>query len=285
MNIKQLIAEIETDLRQYSDAGLIDYRNLKRWINSEVKRFGSNLMTVKEEFLEIKDGKAELPDDFFSLDLACKIDKESHYFNNDCQEIVESSSFWKQRLETTYVWDNQSNSHKQEDFKCIEEKIVRDDCSVTLRYTNPTLLKLVKGVKRASLSKYCKNFKVQKSPYEINISGNTLYFNFNKGVVYIQYDGLPTDEDGNLEIPEIRSLEEYLIAYCRRKILEGMYYNDEDTNLINKLQLAKQDERELYGLAQTAVKLERLSKNWDEKIIQANRRNTQKYERLFPNQR
>lgn len=284
MKRRELIAEITTDLRSYDDAGLIDYRSINRWIKNELSRFGANITEIKEEFIEVEGGKAQLPEDFYTLDLACKIDKESHYYNNDCQEIVESSQFWKQRLETTYVWDNQSNSHKQEDYKCIEEKIVREDCSVTIRYTNPTLLKLVKGVKRDALSKHCRNFKVQKSPYEINISGNTLYFNFSKGVVYIQYDGLQTDEDGDIIIPEIRSLEEYLIAYCRRKILEGLFYNDEDTNLMNKLQLAKQDERELYGLARTAIAFERLSKNWDKKIIQKNRRNTQKYENLFPNQ-
>ena len=53
---------------------------------------------------------------------------------------------------------------------------------------------------------------------------------------------------------------------------------------MNKLQLAKQDERELYGLARTEVKFSSLSKNWDKKIVQKNRRNTQKYENLFPNQ-
>jgi hypothetical protein len=284
MRRKELISEITTDLRQYDDAGLIDYRTLNRLIRNELKRFGSNLMILTEKYLEVKDGKAELPDNFFSLHMALKADKDSYYLNNDCKHIIEQSNHWTQRLESTYVWDNQANTHKQQDFKCIEERVIRKDCDVTIRYKNPTLLKLTKGIKRDTLSPNCKNLRIKNAPYEININGNTLYTNFNKGTILIVFYGLPTDDEGDLLIPDIRSLEEYLIAYCRRKILEGMYYNDEDTNLINKLQLAKQEERELFGFAKTAVAFENLPKDWHEKIRYKNIMHTRKYENMFPNQ-
>lgn len=281
---KELIAEITTSLRQYDDAGLIDYRTLNRLIRNELKRFGSNIMTLNEKYIEIKNGKAELPDDFFSLQTAMKITKDSYYLNSDCKKVVEQSNYWKERLESTYVWDNQSNSHKQQDFKYIEERIVRNDSDVTIRYKNPTLLKLTKGIKKDVISKECNNLRIIQSPYEVNINGNTIYTNFKEGTILIVYYGLPVDDEGDLLIPDIRSLEEYLIAYCKRKMLEDMFYNDEDTNIINKLQLARQDERELYSLAQTAVKFERLSSDFWKKIKKKNMEQTMKYSRMFPNQ-
>lgn len=284
MTRKQLIAEIQTSLRQYDESGLIDYRSLNRWIRQELKRFGTNIMVVAEKFMEVKDGKATLPEDFYTLKFAVKCDKDSYYVDDNCRKEVVESNYWKQRLESTYVWDNQSNSHVQQDFKCIEEKIVHNNCQVTLRYTNPTMLKLTKGVKRDLLANECKNLKIFNCPYEINIDRETVKCNFKNGNVYIQYYAIPTDDDGDLLIPDLRNLEEYLIAYCKRRILEDVFYNDDDTNMINKLQLIKQEERELYGFAQTEVKMNALGKDWWKKIKRNNVCYTNQFERLFPNQ-
>lgn len=284
MKRKELIAEILTELKSYDETGLIDYRNLNRWIKSELKRFGANLMPLTEKIIEVKNGKAEVPENFYSLYYAVKCTPEYHEFEEGCMEKVQSSHYWTQRLETTYEWDNQSNSHKGKDFKCIEEKVYFNDCAIKIRYTRPQLLKLTRGFNKEYFANKCQNIKVTYSPYEMNIVRDTINFNFKEGFVYMQYYGLPTDEDGDLYIPEVRSLIEYLIAYCRRKILETLFYNDDDVNVVNKIQLAKQDERELFGLAMTQVKMESLGQSdWVNRIRRKIISESNRFERMFPN--
>ncbi len=282
MTRKQLIAEILTDFRQYDESGLIDYRSLNRWIKNELKRFGANVMILTEKVIEVKNGEADLPENFYNLDLAVKCDSHSHEITQGCKADVQSSSFYTQRLETTYEWDNQSESHVGKDFKCIEEKVLFNNCSMTFRYSNPTVLRLTKGIKREYCASSCKNFKAYSSLHEMNIIGNKMQFNFNKGYVYIQYYGLPIDEEGDLYIPDVRSLEEYIMYYCKRKILENLWFGDDDANAVNKLSYMKQEERELLGLAMTQTKFEALQKGWERRLKQKMIRETNRYERMFP---
>jgi len=281
MTRRELIAEILTEFKKYDESGLIDYRSLNRWIKNEIKRFGNNVMQLTEKVLRVENGIAELPENFFNLYFAVKCTPESHCFEKGDKTHFQSSYFYTQRLENTYEWDNQSNSHKGVDFKCIEEKLLFNDASVTFRYSNPILMKPVKGLKREFISNVCPNLKIHKSPYEFNIVGEKVQVNFKEGDIYIQYYGLPLNEDNDLEIPDNRNLQEYLIAYCKRKIIEMVWSNDDDTNLINKLQYFKQEEDRLYGFAQTSVKFENLG-NWDRRIRKNNIRYTNKFEKLFP---
>lgn len=283
MTRKQLIAEILTDFRQYDESGLIDYRSLNRWIKNELKRFGANIMTLTEKVIEVKNGEADLPENFYTLDLAVKCDSHSHEITQGCKADIQSSSFYTQKIETTYEWDNQSNSHVGKDFKCIEEKVLFNNCLMTFRYSNPTVLRLTKGIKREYCASSCKNFKAYSSPHEMNIIMNKMHFNFNKGFVYLQYYGLPTDEEGDLYIPDVRSLEEYLIYYCKRKILENLMGNDDDTTVGSKLGYFRQEERENFGLAMTQTKMEALKPGWERRLKQKMIRETNRYERMFPN--
>lgn len=282
MTRKRLVAEILTELKKYDESGLIDYKSLNRWIKNELKRFGNNLMQLTETVLRVENGTADLPENFFSLYFAVKCTPESHQFEEGCKENLQSSHFWTQRLENTYEWDNQSGSHKNTNFKLIEERIVfKDNTTVKFRYNNPILLRPVKGIKRDSLAVKCKNLNINNCPYEFNIVGEKMQFNFRDGDVYIQYYGLPLDQSDDLLIPDSRNLEEYLIAYCKRKVMEIIWLNDDDTNLINKLQFLQQEEVRLYGLAQTEVKFNALG-NWAQKIKRNNILETNKYERMFP---
>lgn len=282
MTRKGLIAEITTKLKQYDESGLIDYKSLNRWIKNELKRFGSNLMVLTEKVLEVENGIATLPENFFSLDLAVKCSMDSYEIREEHRDVLQSSHFWTQRLETTYEWNNTSNSHVGKDYKCIREEVYYKGCPITLRYNDVQPLKLVKGIKKESCSKKCKNFNFNNSPYEINILRDKIQTNFSKGSIYIQYYGLPSDDEGDLEIPDIVNLQEYLIAYCTRQILESLWFNDDDVNLVNKLNYIRQSEESLFTKAMTTVKFEALGKNWDKKIKRKIIAESNRYERMFP---
>ncbi len=93
---------------------------------------------------------------------------------------------------------------------------------------------LVRGIKKEFCSSTCRNFKVN-SPYEVNISQERLQLNFRNGFVYTQFYALPTDEKGELLIPDNRSLQEYLIAYITRRILQDIFYNDDDASVGSRI--------------------------------------------------
>lgn len=286
MTRKQLIAEILTDLRQYDESGLIDYRSLNMWIKNELKRFGANVTILTEKVLEVQDGKVELPEDFWTLHLAVKCkqgDWEGEH--SEDREYVQDSQFYKQSTTTNYVWDNQSQSHKQENYKTVSEKVFFKDRVTNIHYREPVFLRLTKGFKKEFCAPGCKNIQqslTASSQYEINILGNILQTNFKSGFIYMQYNALPTDELGDIYIPDVRSLQEYLMYYAKRKVLEGLWINDDDVNLINKLQYIKGQEKEYLGLAMTQVKMEGLG-NWDKKLKRKMIAETNRFERMFPN--
>lgn len=285
MKRKELIAEVLSELRQYDEAGLIDYRSVNLWIKNELKRFGSNITVRTEKFLDVENGEAELPEDFWNLHLAAKCTRDSHQFVSGSRQDVVNSSYWTQRIENTYTWDNQANTHTKESYKEIIEKSYYNNAEIQTRYVDPTILKLTKGMKKEFCAPGCKNLQkalTNSSAHEINILGNKIQTNFKRGVIYIQYNALPSDEDGDLYIPDVVSLQEYLMYYVKRKILEGLWLNDDDLNVGNKLQYVKQQEREYLGLAMTTLKFENLG-NWEERLKKKMVQETNRFERMFPN--
>ena len=98
----------------------------------------------------------------------------------------------------------------------------------------------------------------------------------------MQYNALPTDDSGDIYIPDVRSLQEYLMYYAKRKILEGLWMNDDDVNLINKLQYISAKEKETFGLAMTQTKFESLG-NWDKNLKRKMIEESNRFERMFPN--
>lgn len=282
MTRKALIAEITTKLKQYDESSLIDYRSLNRWIKNELKRFGSNVTILTEKVLKVENGKATLPDNFFNLELAVKCNPFTYNTDIETQKILQSSTHWTQRLEVKQEWDNASESHIGTDYKYIEENIYYQDRLINVKYNNITPLRIVRGMKRENCSATCKNFNFHSSPYEINIIRDTLQTNFREGYIYIQYNGLPVDEEGDLYIPDVTNLQEYLITFCTRNILEDVWLNSDDENLVNKLTYISSKERNLFSLAMTTLKMEALSKGWEKKIKRKIIKESNRYERMFP---
>lgn len=288
MTRKQFIAEITSDLSQYDESGLIDYRSLNREIRSELKRFGNNIMVLTEKTIAIENGKAQLPEDFWRLVVAAKCDDGGYHVVEGDREHIIMSHTWKTRLEQSYVWDNNSESYNKQDFKQITEKVYFDGGAIQFRYVNPTILRLTRGMRKEVCHGSCLNLKSEltnSAPNEINIVGETLQTNFDKGYVYMQYLALPTEEDGDLSIPETQhnSLYKYLSYYCKAKIMEKIVTNGDDTGKGEMLKYFNAQADKAFPLAMTESKFEGLGRDWDVKLKNKMRRETLKYERLFPN--
>lgn len=288
MTREELIAEVSSDLSQYEESGLIDEVSMKRWIRNELLRFGGNLMDLCETTLQIKNNKVQLPDDYWSLYLAVRCDPAGYEITSGSEDTLVNSSFYRQRVERDAEWDNQSSSYKYSNSQEIIEKFVFRDATVNFRYHNPQLLRLSKGMKRDRChpqSKHLSRELTRDLPYEINVRHQTLYTNFKEGYVYMQYYGLPTDEDGDLVIPvtQHRRIEEYLMYYCKKRIMENIIANgDASGNEMTMLQYFAQESDKAFNLAMTEAKFEGLGKNWASRVRNATRRETLKYDCMLP---
>lgn len=286
MTKKQFIAELTSSLKQYDESNLIDYRSVWLWVQTKLKRFGSNIMTGNDKFLKVENGKAKLPENFWKLDLAVKCDPEGYNIEGNVEQVI-TSDIYRIRVEEDNVWNNSIEGYLKKDYKQIIEKVILDSNIINYHYKSPTILKLTKGFNRENCVNTCKNLQniyTNSSPWEINIINNYIQTNFSKGYIYIQYTGLPTDENGELIIPETQHshLQEYLMYHCKAKIMEDLMGNGDEPNLINMYNLYSAKEKEYFSLAMTEAKFSGLSHDWDKKLKNKMRSQTMKFENMFP---
>lgn len=286
MTIDSLIAEITSGgFAQYDESGLVDYISLRRWIKNELKRFGNNIMVMGETIMQVEHRRAKLPENFWQFYLAVNCEQQGYTIEGD-KDVVQNSLFFKERLEGTQEWDNESNTYVGKDFKYVKEDLVFKNAKASVYYANPTFLKLKRGFNKSVCAPGCKNLRslvVDESPNTIDIVGDYINTNYDSGTIYMQYRGLPADEDGNIIIPDTQHnrLQEYLIYHCRMRILEEVVTGRDD-DAGNLLQYYAGRARDTFQLAMTETKFEGLGRDWAAKIRNKQRKQTLKYDVMLP---
>lgn len=287
MNKKQFIARLASDLKQFDESNLIDYRVIREEVDSQLKRFGNNLMVGADKVIKVVDGKAKLPDNFWKLDLAVKCEPEGYTVESGSRDAVISSFSYKEITEEELEWDNYLGEYLETDYKKITEVVKVSSSAISLHFNRPQILRLTKGISRESCSSTCKNLQdmfTHSSPWEISIRNKTIYTNFNDGYIYVQYSGLEVDEEGEIIIPETQHghLYNYLMFHCKATIMLNLMANGDEPNLINMYQIFSAKEADYFSLAMTEVKMESLGHDWDKKMKNKMRRTTLMYENMFP---
>ena len=199
--LKNIIAEVRTELVQYESAGMLDEISLTNWARRALKGFGNLITTLQEKTVEVKNSRAKLPEDFYSLYAAAKCEPyRIQMIKGDETELIDSL-FVTIRTESNPVWDNQSNKFQDGEYTKIVEKTYLRGGTVEadLYYHSPKLLRLTRGIKKESCHSQCKNLSKEltySSPYEINILGDYIQTNFSEGFIYLQFFALEKDEEG-----------------------------------------------------------------------------------------
>lgn len=288
MTKDQIIAEVETLLSPYADVGgLIDPISLDRYITNCLKEFGGNAMDACEEVIPVKNYKAQLPEDFYSLVIALKCDM----IRVDCPDEetkrhLQDSFFYKERTEHCMEFTNTFNRPhlKGEDCKLVREEIYFHDKTkkVKFQYDNIKKLKCVRDRKNDRIQKDCKNL-FWDCPNQISIRRNYIQTNFKTGSIYLRFKGLPKDDEGNIVLPEIGDphLGEWIIYYCIKRIMESLLLSN-DADIVNKLSYFSNRERETYMKAQQAIASEGMA-GWAERVKRQNRRRFMRFECQIPN--
>jgi len=277
-----MTAEISNALKQYDEAGLLDYISIEQWIRNAMKEFGNNILSGYEKVIPIISSKGTLPGNHHSLMEAVKCDMEGyHCEGKKAKRHLQASIFYNQRTEVT-VYDQKPPERSCT--KLIREDIYFEDKTekATLYYNNFQPLKLVGHYKKDTLDKRCPNRR-QNSSHEFSINGTQVHTNFSEGSIFIRYKGFE-EEDGELIIPDIQrnKLQEYIKYTCIRRTLESLLLTGDDPNIAQKLQYFRQMENENYLAAKNDAFAEG-SKGWQERIKGNNRYfNSIRYENMIP---
>jgi hypothetical protein len=261
----EFLAEIKESLKQYDSAGLINDLTVYNWVLDALNQF-SMLPTIRiETVLDVKNNKTKLPDGFKSIYSALKC--EPFGYTTDCPEgedILQNIYFYKVREIKNAEWALCDPCELKEEETCIVEKLyLHNGTKANLYYNNaqPIKLKLTPFVKKTSCDKGCLNFAVKDSPYEISINKRTLYTNFEKGSIFMVYNGYEEDDDGFLLIPDTEEgwLKKYLVAMVKRNIIEDVLANsDNTTNEQFLYTLYLQQSNEFFNKAMGEMKLKRV---------------------------
>lgn len=286
MTLKQIIAEVESLFPQYAASGMIDRIAITTAVVSALKSFGTNIMIKSEDFITVKGGKGKLPLDYWHLMVAVKAEPFDFKVTEGSHETLLDSYFYRQRTEERNVWNLTLDAYIPEDTTTIREEFVFKKSKATFRYKAVAPLKLVKAFKRkncAADSPYKNSDFAKNSPYEINVYNSHIQTNFATGNIYMQYLALPTDEDGDIIIPETQhdELIKYIQFVAQEAVLYRVLMSDDDPNVGNKLSLVLSKKKEARTLADTEVKMESLG-DWKSEYIRRKRLQTLAYERLLP---
>lgn len=283
MTFSEFFAEITTDLSSYSDSNDIDKNSVYLWVINQLRIFGNNVCMLNEKIVNIENSKGTLPKEFKALRLAISLEPMGYHVHGDKSVLQTHDYIIRQYVEDPAFFNEVTQEYVRGcKSKIITEKITVNNTNIDYYY-NYGWLSLVRGIDKKVLSADCLNIhpSVRDSyPNEINITGHILNTNFPKGRVYVQYYGLPTDEEGDLIIPEITTgdILAYITNYVKVQIAENIITNNKNPQGLAQLYpVWKQEQRELKRAAIVEAKFAGLSKNWHIKYKILNKREFASY--------
>ena len=203
ITLDEFIAEIESTFKIYADTNDIDRVLIKTIVINELRKFGKNICDKREAIVDIKNSQALLPENFKSLVLALKLTPNEEL---DCKDDTEKRLIIeRQHIENPAEWTTTTRDYFVNycESKIVTEKVYAYNERVDKFYT-PHFLSLYKGFSNSSLDTNCLNLHPSiRDSYsdKISITNRTLRTNFREGKIYIQYNSLPEDEEGEIVIP------------------------------------------------------------------------------------
>lgn len=250
-SLSSVFSRIKEEFSSYENSGMLDeglwYTDVKYILNV----LGVSTYKYREDFLEICNYRAELPEDFHLLDYALKVSKTTSETDNDPAHLFTVMNFDKMALDQdVHVYDGCNPCCIPVPNTCVfnaYEKVFVNRNNVNVSYSKPELLRLG----NVNTREYCsENMDGNTANYNVNtntitISGGKIYTNFRTGDIYIAYHAFPLDEDGLPMIPDSPRIQKAIESYIKYNVVRKLVINRE-ADLANILSLYKADyERDL----------------------------------------
>ncbi len=234
--LEQFIADITASNYFKDNPQLVDDASIARWVYMKLKNFGRNIMDKYEQVIHVDDYRAQVPENFSSLVLAVFCEPHLISVPDDTEPLRVQSRLYAEKISCPEDSVCTECLPSCEDGSCadrvVENLYLNPTTKMSVLYRNPVYVKIGKDLIRNQCETNCINRHIKDSPYSMNIKGHTVYANFKKGAIYIQYYGIPMDENCLPVIPVTPNgyLEEYLEYHIKRKILEDAMLSDDTTN-------------------------------------------------------
>jgi len=251
---KILFDRIKKKLSSFDSQGLIDDGDFYYYVKYVMKQLGLAVYKECEAVIIVKDKHVKLPSNFDTFHAAFKCTPEF----TDTKSINEQKPIiYYTDTEVTQVCPNKSC------IECVGEELgktkivirtfVNGDEQVR-RFRNPILLKLSPNVK-AKCTEDCLSLFASDAD-EITIDDqNVIHTHFDSGSIYIQYYGLPFDENELPLIPDQKDIERAIEYYIYSQLFEEFVWNSTVPNLGPILQDARNQYDFSIGQAKYWAKL------------------------------
>jgi hypothetical protein len=289
----QLMAEVLVDFQNYDLENFIEPATLIKVAKRVNYDLGLRIFQTKETLIEIEKGRGKLPDDFYVLNFALICDEVTEY------TPVPQGTWIEERPLVTPYKETNANPSSCDIGPVNCQNCGNIDCScnpvpsvapynqlqpygsycikprVFLNCKNEPyeLVQIVKSGEQRTYKRLwpikmlnnpqtidcdCPNLYMD-SPNQAWIKDGWFYTTFQCGKVYLNYQGMLEDDDGNLLVPDHDMLNEYYEYALKQRILENLVMNDE-MSAGQKLQIIENRYRAARNAALSIVN----TPNWAE---------------------
>ena len=277
----QLLADVEGDFKKYQLADLVDPMDMIKVAKRVNYDLGLRIFKTKEIILEVEKGKVRLPNDFYVLNFALMcgdyttkqympqgthieerpVSQVAVEYTPPPPEIIEPCV---DPVEVACPACDQCGDPccNPPCYNCCANPL---SCALTC---DDNVIQLVQVLTYQTRTfSFLSPIKILENPMEIDcdcpnlywqadISGyikeGWLYTSFETGQVYINYQGMLEDDDGNILVLDHDGINEYYEYALKQRIVENLIMNDEKVNP-TKLQLIEQRYRTARNFAMSVV--------------------------------
>jgi hypothetical protein len=263
----ELFADASNDFKKYQLEGIIEPQELIKVAQRVNYDLGLRIYQTKEVMLEVEKHKVRLPNDFYVLNFAFVCNKY------EVKTYYPQGTHIEERPIGTVTPEYQQAPPREIDF-CTDVIIPQeptnpcgqcgepvyndtcnsccnnpDSCTLTCKGEVTQIVQVLKSETRyynqmaplkitnsKNVDKHCPNLYWDGELRGEIKEGNWLHTNFETGKVYLNYQGMMEDHEGNLLVPNHPKLNEYYEYALKQRILENLVMNDEQVNP-SKIQL------------------------------------------------
>jgi len=271
----QLLAEVQSDFKSFNLEGLInpqDFIKVAKRCNYEL---GLKLFKTKEALLDVENGRAKLPNQFYVLNFAFVVSSHSVtqpvISGTHVESIPAGVLYNPGPNEVVLCADpvvtpspNACNRCSRSILNCSCEST----CNVTMNCKGEEMILIQKlkyetrswsqfhRIKLVNDSNFvdsdCPNLKWQSSN-SAYIKNGFIYPSFKTGKIYVNFQGMMEDDEGNLLVPDHDLLNEFYEYAIKQRLLENLIMNGETVSQ-SQIQIIEQRLRAARNNAYSLVR-------------------------------
>lgn len=254
----QLLAEIQTDFKNYDLESFINPQEFIKVAKRCNKELGLRIFKTNECVLDVENGKAKLPNNFQVLNFAFML--SSHYviepvisgthvesvnlgpvYNPGPPEVIDLCAPDPQPVVpqecpsccVPYTSCSCNVVNVSLDCKGNNIALIQNFKYHTRKWTQVAPIRIINSPDFVDFD--CPN-KTWQAPNTAYLRDRFIFPSFKTGKLYINYQGMMEDEEGNLLVPDHDILNEFYEYAVKQRVLENMIMNGENING-NQLQI------------------------------------------------